>query len=267
MERDSGGCRERPEHVRDVLAREFTDPFALQSEIDRCKWPSRQIHNGACQGLVEGCEGPAKAIDATPFSECLVDRLAEREPTVLSGVMIIDVEVAFARELQVEPGMATQRVEEVIEESDPGLDCRRSGPVETQNQTDRRFARGACDGGGASTHGSNSSRSAILSSKPAAPALLSAIVVAARSSPGATMPSGTTDAPAAARMSSGVFPTIQARRTPRRARASRTGAGSGLRGASSMQITVRNSPVNPARSRNQRASSRGRPVTTPSDSR
>src|SRR5439155_2830198 len=153
-----------------------------------------------------------------------VERLAERERAVLGGVVIVHRQVAFAGQRQVEARVAPQRVEEVVEEADPSLHGGLAGAIEIERHANRRFARRAGDSRRARAHGSNSSRSASWSRTRAAPASASAAAVAERSSPGATMPTGTTSAPVAARTSSGVLPSIHARRTPRRVRARRTGA-------------------------------------------
>ena len=59
------------------------------------------------------------------------DRLAQRDAEILDGVMLIDVEVAGGAHRQIEPAVAREQLQHVIQEADPGADagtvpCRRA---------------------------------------------------------------------------------------------------------------------------------------------
>src|SRR5262249_36303207 len=70
------------------------------------------------------------ASDALHVAERLFQRLPERDADVLGGVVVIDVQVAFGLDREVDAGMARQKLEHVVEEADPGRDRRNAGAVE-----------------------------------------------------------------------------------------------------------------------------------------
>ncbi len=49
-----------------------------------------------------------------------VDRLTQTDPHVLGCVMPVNVQVAFARNCQIDQGMARKQLEHVVEKTDPG---------------------------------------------------------------------------------------------------------------------------------------------------
>src|SRR5690606_22028939 len=224
--------RERGEHMGDVLAGEGADGVADEAKLDPRERPPGDVHHTAGERLVERGVGVCEPRDAGPIAEGGGHGLAEGKGAVLCGVVIVDVQVAGAGEVEIEAGVEGERREQVVEETDPGRDAGAAGAVEHERQGDVGLAGGSRDGGGArgqGRHAKSSSRSVRTRAAPDAKRVSRA---ASGSSRGATTPRGTTAAPRAARMSSGVSPTIQARRTPSRRNASATGNGSGLIGPS-----------------------------------
>ena len=73
------------------------------------------------QRLVHRHHEVAGAIDAALVADRRRDRLAERDADVLDGVVLIDVEIAGGLHLQVEPAVARDQVEHVIEKADAGV--------------------------------------------------------------------------------------------------------------------------------------------------
>src|SRR5213082_1089557 len=129
---------ERAQHVRDVLAREPPDRLPSEVERDVGVGAPRQIDDRAGQGVVERREGRPEPRHTAALAQGAVERLPQREGTVLGGVVIIDVEVALAGERHVQPGMAPQRVEQMVEEADAGLYVDRAGSLEGERDGDRR---------------------------------------------------------------------------------------------------------------------------------
>src|SRR2546427_12346408 len=106
--------RQRTQEMPDILTREATDYLALQAERDVGKRPPGEIDDRPCQCLIERREGPAETVDPTPLSQRAVERLSQGERTILGGMVIVDLQVPLARELQGEPRVATQGGEEMI---------------------------------------------------------------------------------------------------------------------------------------------------------
>ena len=64
----------------------------------------------------------AVAGDALPVAERFRERGAQRQPDILGGVVLVDVQVAVAVQGQVEQAVARQLLEHVVEEADAGAD-------------------------------------------------------------------------------------------------------------------------------------------------
>ena len=68
--------------------------------------------------------------DALLVAERLQERLADRDAGVLGRVVLVDMEVAGDRDLEVEEGMAREKLQHVVEEADAGRDRGLAGAVE-----------------------------------------------------------------------------------------------------------------------------------------
>src|SRR5688572_25670243 len=114
----------------DVLARQLADGLTAQTECHVGKRSPGKVHDRPSQCLVQWGERPPEAIDSAPLSQGAIERFTQRQATVLDRMMIVHVQVAFAGQHQVEPSVAAQRVEEMIQEPDPCLDGRLSTSIE-----------------------------------------------------------------------------------------------------------------------------------------
>ncbi len=106
----------------DVLGGDVADPLAPEAEVDMSRRPAGEVDHDARQRLVERRVGVAEAADAAPVAERLVDGRAQRQRAVLGRVVVVDVEIALAVELEVEPAVLGQRGQHVVEEAEAGLD-------------------------------------------------------------------------------------------------------------------------------------------------
>src|SRR5882762_3304952 len=140
VQREACRGRKRAEDVRDVFAREAERHVRVR--------PSRQIDYRARQRLVERGVGPPEPVHAPPLAQRSVQRLAQRQGTVLGGVVVVDMEIALAGERDIEPGVTRQRFEQMVEEAQACLHVGFPRALEGERDGDRRFARGAADGGG-----------------------------------------------------------------------------------------------------------------------
>lgn len=118
VQRDACLGREAVEDVRDHLAAQVADLFAPQLQMRVAVRTRRQVDDRARQGLVEGREARAEALDATNLAERLLERLAQRNRTVLGRVVVINVQVAAALQLQGQAAVLGQRLQHVVEEAE-----------------------------------------------------------------------------------------------------------------------------------------------------
>ena len=106
---------------------------------------SGEIDDRARQGLVEREVEATRAGDSLAVAERLVDGAPERDPGVLDGVVLVDLQVALAVDPQVERGVLRQRLQHVIEKGDPGRDLRVSAAVQLDGDVQIRLLRLARD--------------------------------------------------------------------------------------------------------------------------
>jgi len=74
-----------------------------------------EVNGGEAEGFVHGHQKIACAHDAAFVAEGLVKGFSEGDADVFDGVVLVDVEVAFALEVEIEGAMAGEEFEHVIE--------------------------------------------------------------------------------------------------------------------------------------------------------
>ena len=90
----------------------------------------------------------AVADDPAAVAERLVERLPEHDPGVLDGVMGAGLEVAGHLHVEVQPAVARQQVEHVVEEADPGVPGAGAGAGQAERERDVGLAGLAGELGG-----------------------------------------------------------------------------------------------------------------------
>ena len=96
--------------------------------------PAAEIDRRDRQRLVHRHHEIAGAIDAALVADRREHRFAERDADVFDGVMLIDVEIAGGLHLQIEPAVARDQIEHVIEKADAGLVLEAALAVERQRR-------------------------------------------------------------------------------------------------------------------------------------
>ena len=120
--------REALEEVLHELRLEIAHPGDLELQIDHRVRPPAKIDGGDSERLVHRHHEVPGAIDAAAGAERLSDRLAERDPDVLDGVVLVHVEIAVRLQREIERAVARHQLQHVIEEADPGGDLIPSAP-------------------------------------------------------------------------------------------------------------------------------------------
>ena len=228
---------ERAQHVPHVLAGQRADRLAPQAESHPAQGRPERSTTARARRLVQRRVGRAEARDPAPLPQRLVQGLAQGQRAVLGGVVVVHLQVAAAASA---PGRSPR-----------GAPARRAGDRGSRSRCSTRCdpapsrrsvrsisvsVRRALHVCSAFVHGSSSSTARAGLEHRAAPARVRARARLGAASPGATTPSGQhRRAARAARTSSGVSPTIQARVARRGAPARGAPApGRACAGASSM---------------------------------
>ena len=92
--------------------------------------PATDVDHRECQGFVERGVGVGNPDDAAPVAQRLVERATQKDRDVLRGVVGVDLEVAVGLHRQVKQSVASEGVEQVVQEPDAGLNVRPSGAVD-----------------------------------------------------------------------------------------------------------------------------------------
>ena len=104
----------------------------LSSEISDCVWrDTRETRHGSAVLPPPECgEGGAERL-----AQCL----AHRQPGVLDGVVLVDVQVALAVNIQVDQAVAGDLVEHVLQEGHADGEARLAGAIEIDGDLDLGF--------------------------------------------------------------------------------------------------------------------------------
>jgi len=146
------GIAKRPAKLLHEDEIEIADEHDRRGHVVHETGAAAQIDDHASQRFVHRQEKEAVAADAGLGAERLLERLAEHEPDILDRVVIIDGDIAFRGNLQIEQAMLRKQREHVIEKRDARIDLGRATAVHRQRQPDvglggrardRCYARGA----------------------------------------------------------------------------------------------------------------------------
>src|SRR4051812_48781820 len=124
------------EEIRHELGLEIADLLDLYLEVDDSVHATREVDRRDAERLVHRHHEVAGAIDSPTISQRHRYRFAEGDADIFDGVVLVDIEVALGRDLQIESTVPGDELQHVIEESDPGADVIASAAVQLQAQSD-----------------------------------------------------------------------------------------------------------------------------------
>ena len=104
--------------MRDQFGAEAANRRAAEWKVDCRPTAPAEIHGDVRQCFVEWHARVAETTDGPPFAERFVERLAERDAHVFGSVVLVDVQVAFGADGQVEPRVAREAIKHVVQEAD-----------------------------------------------------------------------------------------------------------------------------------------------------
>src|SRR2546428_10918809 len=113
---------EAGEEILDQLGLEVPDQAHADEIFVDQRGTAAQIDRDDGQRFVHGEDEVAGAIDAAAVAKSLREELAEDDTDIFDGVMLVDVEVAFGFQLEVEAAVPGEQLEHMIEEADAGGD-------------------------------------------------------------------------------------------------------------------------------------------------
>jgi len=141
----------------EVLGRKIADLTAAEPEGDIGKGPAGQVHHGPRQRLVERRVGKAKAPDASPVAEGLVQGRPEHQPGVLGRVWSSTSRSPLQVRLRSKPACLEREMSMWSRNPMPVGHISPPLAVQVERQRDPGLLGGPLDAGFSLFHGSSSS--------------------------------------------------------------------------------------------------------------
>lgn len=121
MEGDSGMGREGSKKFADALGREFANLVATPIDIENKDASAAHVEGHEHERLVHGSRRRPVPLDGL-VTEGLGEGLAEDDANVLDRMVVVDVEVAFAGDTDIDLPMEGKLLEHVVEKPNAGGD-------------------------------------------------------------------------------------------------------------------------------------------------
>jgi hypothetical protein len=138
-----GGLGEGAKEILKQLGLKIADLWRRTFPIAHAVNAAGKVEGRHSEAIIHGHEEIAGAQNPAFVSQSLFDGFAERDADVLNRVVLVNVEVAFRAECEVEPAVARDLLEHVVEEADAGGNCSFPVAVEVQAERNVGFFGGA----------------------------------------------------------------------------------------------------------------------------
>ncbi len=106
------------------IGHQFRLQIAHQPDPDQVfineRWAAAQIDRADSQRLIHGQHKITGAIDAFAIAQCFGKELPDDNADVFDRVMLIDIQIAFGLDFQVEGSVLREELEHVVEEANAG---------------------------------------------------------------------------------------------------------------------------------------------------
>src|SRR5271166_3213268 len=122
--------------IGDQLAVERADLGCRHGSVPDEEWPAPKVHGTGRQCLVHRQHRLTVPPDPGAVAQGTVDRLAKTDAHILGRVVVIDVQVARAGDLQIDERVPGEQFQHVIKEPDARRDLRSALAIEVGHQAD-----------------------------------------------------------------------------------------------------------------------------------
>src|SRR5581483_5392836 len=142
-----GAARESVEEVGNQLRLQVSDDAYANFGFDYSCCATREIHGSDAKSFIHRHYEISSAKNAAFVAERLRKRLAEGDADVFDRVMLVDVEIAVCRKLQIKCAVVRKEFQHVIKDADAGRDFVTSAAFDRETKAYLRFFCIAVDGG------------------------------------------------------------------------------------------------------------------------
>ena len=132
----AGAASESFEEVVDKLGLQIAHQTRANFGVDDAGCAPAEVDGGDAERFVHRHEEVAGAIDALLVAERVIEGLAEGNADIFDGVVLVNVEVALAAQLEIEAAVTCEELEHVIEEADASRDLVLAGALDGERQVD-----------------------------------------------------------------------------------------------------------------------------------
>ena len=132
---------QRLKEMEEHLGRHFANLFALKLRIPHQPGTATKIETDLAEAIIHR-QGIAVTLDAPLTAQRLIEALAQRQTGVFNRVVLIDVEVAFHLNLQVDVTMFCNLLQHVIKEAQSGGDLAFARSIQVKRHMDIGLTRG-----------------------------------------------------------------------------------------------------------------------------
>ncbi|MNC17940.1 hypothetical protein D3C75_658330 [compost metagenome] len=146
MQADQGVVDEALEKFLEQVDVEAADRGAGEGHVHLQAWAAGEVDHHARQRLVQRHVGVAVADDALLVADGLGEGLADGDADILDGMVVVDVQVALALDVQVDQPVAGDLVEHVLEEGYTDVESGLAGAIQIDGNLDLGFQGIALDG-------------------------------------------------------------------------------------------------------------------------
>ena len=122
-----------------------SDEGAGEVDVVDESWSAGEVDDNAAQGFVERNVGMTVTADAGFAAQGLFQGLTEYDADVFYGVVVVDVQIAFAGDVEVDHAVTGDLGKHMLKEGDAGVEAVLSGAVEVEAEGDLGFAGVAGD--------------------------------------------------------------------------------------------------------------------------
>jgi hypothetical protein len=135
----AGSARETLEEVGHQLSLKISNESRTHLRIDSKGGPSTQINGGDSQRFIHWHEEVSGAQDTAFVAKSAIESFSQGDAHIFDCVMLIDIQVAIAFQLQIEGAMTRKQLKHVIEETDARADLVPAATLDRKLEGDARL--------------------------------------------------------------------------------------------------------------------------------
>ena len=134
------GIAQAFEEMQEHLCRHLTDALTMELGIPDQPGPSTEIQSHLTETIVHR-KRIAITFDAALAAQCLIDAIAQGKGGVFDGVMLIDMQISYCTDIQVDVAMPRNLFKHVVKESQACGNISPTVSVKIQTDANIGFAR------------------------------------------------------------------------------------------------------------------------------